>query len=865
MASKIIIAELDIDVNALVKNTTELKAEIDRLKQAQKELTQAGETASKEFVQNAADLKTLSSAYNANVKAISDSTQAQADQANQSKLVALALDTEAQSIKEAREQNALLNRLRNETNVSTAEGKAQLDALNQKLNQNNDFIKENADAYLQQKINIGNYKDSIKEAFNELNIFNGGIGGFIERSQEAGGAGTLLTTSLKGAAQGFLGLVKSSLAFIATPIGAILAAIVLAFSLVKNAMNRSEEATNKITKIFTIFSGIVNKLLKALEPLGEFLIDVIVLHFELVGKAADKALSIIGDGLELLGFDDAAKSVKGFQNEMKTAAKEASALADAEAKLEKQQRLSQKVQLDYQKQAEKLRQVRDDENLSIQERIKANDELGAVLKKQLNEELKIAQLALQVANARLKAEGQTKENLDAQAEALTTISDIQERITGQESEQLQNRVSLQKEAAEKAKEIREKQIQDAIDKSRQEIDLFIAQQGFRKKSTEEEYKFNKQIYDKELADLNLRYKNGKISKLEFEAEKLNLSTDYAKKNADLLTAEGERELEIIKNNAKLSLDAKLQAELEYQALRLEQGIVNEQQYQDEITRIQNEYEQMRLDKRLADEQAERDRKAIDLENKRANDQLTFEQDAEIQKEQNALKLQEELLAAEKSGADTNLIKQKYATLDKQIDKSVQDNKINLYSQAFGAISSIFGEQSKIGKAFAIYQGTIDTYQAVNKALASAPPPFNYVLATAVGVQGVRNVAKIAGAKFEKGGIQEIGGKRHSAGGTKFYGEDGTTFEAEAGEGIGILNRSAFSTFMDFNNRFGSGSSSSGFFAGGGIITQGVKNESINIDSVVEAIASIPPPVVAVEEIQRIGNRFVNVQNTANLG
>jgi len=146
MANKIVIAELDIDVSLLVKNTTELKTEIDRLKEAQKQLTKEGQTASKEFVQNAADLKTLNTAYNANIKAISDNTQAQADQTNQSKLVALALEAEAQSIKEAREQNALLNRLRNETNVSTAEGKAQLDALNQKLNQNNDFIKENANA-----------------------------------------------------------------------------------------------------------------------------------------------------------------------------------------------------------------------------------------------------------------------------------------------------------------------------------------------------------------------------------------------------------------------------------------------------------------------------------------------------------------------------------------------------------------------------------------------------------------------------------------------------------------------------------------------------------------------------------------------
>ena len=641
-------------------------------------------------------------------------------------------------------------------------------------------------------------------------------------------------------------------------------------------MNRSEEATNKITKVFTIFSGITNKLLSFLEPLGEFLIDGIVMGFELAGKAADKALSIIGDGLELLGFDSAAESVKGFQSEMKTAAKEAAALADAEAKLEKQQRLSQKIQLDYQKQAEKLRQVRDDENLSIQERIKANDELGAVLKKQLAEELKIAQLALEVANARIKAEGSTKATLDAQAAALTTIADIQERISGQESEQLANRVSLQKEAADKAKEIRDKQIQDAIDKSRQEIDLFIAQQGFRKKSTEEEYQFNKKLYDKELKDLELRYKNGKISKLEFEAEKLNLSTDYAKKNADLLIAEGERELNLIKQNAKAGIDAKLKAELDYQTLRLEQGIINEQQYQDAITQIQNEYDQMRLDKRLQDEQAERDRKAIDLENKRANDQLNFETDVELQRQQNEIKLQEELLAAEKSGADQQLIKDKYAALDSQLTEQVEFKKRQDYAMTFGQLAQLFGEANAIGKGFAIAQATISGYEAVLNAYTTAQkspvtilnPAYPFIQAGIAGAFSAGQIAKIASSKapkFASGGIQEIGGKSHSAGGTKFYGEDGTTFEAEKGEGIGILNRSAFSTFMDFNNRFGSGSSNSGFFQGGGIITQGVRQDSANFDNIIDAISSMPPPVVAVEEIQSVGNRFVSVQNTANLG
>jgi hypothetical protein len=70
--------------------------------------------------------------------------------------------------------------------------------------------------------------------------------------------------------------------------------------------------------------------------------------------------------------------------------------------------------------------------------------------------------------------------------------------------------------------------------------------------------------------------------------------------------------------------------------------------------------------------------------------------------------------------------------------------------------------------------------------------------------------------------------------------------------------------MDFNNSHSSGRSNGGFFAGGGIITQGVRPETMNIDNVVDAIASMPAPVVAVEEIQTVGNRYATVVNGANL-
>lgn len=69
----------------------------------------------------------------------------------------------------------------------------------------------------------------------------------------------------------------------------------------------------------------------------------------------------------------------------------------------------------------------------------------------------------------------------------------------------------------------------------------------------------------------------------------------------------------------------------------------------------------------------------------------------------------------------------------------------------------------IGKAAAITSATIDGVLAVQKALASAPPPYNYALATAVGIAAAANVAKIAGIGFEQGGFTGNGARNQPAG------------------------------------------------------------------------------------------------------
>lgn len=909
---KVVIAELDIDINALLKSTSVLKAEIDRLKDAQKQLSKEGDTSSKAFVQNAADLKTLQSAYTNNIKAISDNTKAQNDQATQTKLLAMALSTEATSIAEAREQNKILNKVRNETNVSTEEGKRQLTELNNKLDANNAFIKENADAYTQQKINIGNYSESIREAVSNLNPLNGGLSGFIERSNEAGGVGALLKTSLGGVTQGVMGVTRASLAFIATPIGAVIAAIGLAlgalFSYLKSTQGGIDAVTavtRPLQAVMTALGTVVNYVGKALISAFENPKKALTDLFNFVKQNLINRFTAFGEILEGIieldfkkvtnGVLQAGTGVTNMTDKIANAAKTSGKFLDDAIKKGQQidalKKDIERSELAYQRAQIKTNDLIDqqlliskDTSKSFAERGRAAEEIIRLTEQLSKKEEEIIQKkikALQLEYSLKDAKNLTIEEQQKMIDLEKQLDEAQDRGLNARLEQTRVLSGLKKEEQAAAKEAqakelerRQKSLDDAVNKSKAELDVFLSSQGIKAKSLEDALMLNQKVYEKQL-EINQKEFNAtkktEVDKLNFIAANNEAKNQLLQSNTDLLIQQGERELKIITDNANKSIDEKLKAETTYQELRLAQGVINEQQYQDAISEIQSNYDKQRADKRIADEQKERERQAINLENERLAKQLTFEEDVEIQREQNALKLENELLAAEKSGADLQLIKDKYALLDKRLTQSVDDFKVQNLSNTFGKVSELFGKQSNTGKAFALYQAGIDGYQSVMKAFNSQFIPGDpSSLPRAIGAGAfagafaAKNIAGIAGAKFEKGGIQEIGGQRHSVGGTKFWGEDGTMFEAEKGEGIGVLNRKAFSSFMDFNNSFNGGGSSSSFMQGGGIITQGVRPETQNLELIVDAISNIPPPVVAVEEIQSVGNRFVSVKSGADL-
>ena len=108
------------------------------------------------------------------------------------------MQKEATTINELNQQTAALNKVKKNLNIENESEKALIDQINKKIDDNTNKVKANSSEVEKQKMNVGNYTNSIKDAFASINPLNGGLTGFISRSQEAGGAGKLFTQAIGG-------------------------------------------------------------------------------------------------------------------------------------------------------------------------------------------------------------------------------------------------------------------------------------------------------------------------------------------------------------------------------------------------------------------------------------------------------------------------------------------------------------------------------------------------------------------------------------------------------------------------------------------------------------------------------------------
>ena len=192
-----------------------------------------------------------------------------------------------ESIESLTKANKTLREERNKLNLQSADGQKRAKEINALLDQNTTKIKTNVSALEQQKINIGNYKSALDGVHPAL--------GKVGQGLEAG-------------ASGFKAMAKSALSFIATPIGAVLAGLVVAFTLIKTAIGANNEVLDKFENITNAIGTVVTVVTNRIGKLGEALIAFVSLDFdkavELTGEAfgglADEIGRAVGESQVLL-------------------------------------------------------------------------------------------------------------------------------------------------------------------------------------------------------------------------------------------------------------------------------------------------------------------------------------------------------------------------------------------------------------------------------------------------------------------------------------------------------------------------------------------------------------------------------------
>ena len=186
------------------------------------------------------------------------------------------------------------------------------------------------------------------------------------------------------------------------------------------------------TAIKKVFEGDFDGAMEAAKNAGKEYVDVLTG----VDNSVEKITEVVSEGVTAL--TDYTKSTVQA--------------ATANVELKKQAELAavanQGLIEKYDLQAEQLRQIRDEERNSIEDRKKANDELGIVLEQQEKAMLENAQISLRSAQAELKKDKDNIESKKALMEAENELAAVRAQVAGFRSEQLVNDLALSREELE---------------------------------------------------------------------------------------------------------------------------------------------------------------------------------------------------------------------------------------------------------------------------------------------------------------------------------------------------------------------------------------------------------------------------------
>lgn len=340
-----------------------------------------------------------------------------------------------------------------------------------------------------------------------------------------------------------------------------------------------------------------------------------------------------------------------------------------------------------------------------------------------------------------------------------------------------------------------------------------------------------------------------------------------------------------------------QAILEKERFRLQEGLITQQEFDN--TKYEMQVSLQEKVYALEQEKAaqKREAEAMDAENRRMIQEQKITNEYELRQAQLDAQYAQEIANAEKIGADTSLIEEKYNELKKKNAAARYNAELGMAGETAGQMSNLLGQESEAGKIFAVAQATINTYLGASKAIAQGGiwGVAQAAIVIAAGLKQVASIMKVKDdvpktkantKKFAKGGT--VFGAPHSQGGVTFTGSNGQQFEAEGGENMYILNKSAsraINALSALNQQYGGrsfGRSNAYKYAQGGgfdvlstssftTINRQMSQNKVDLSdktinaiaaAFVEGVENAPNPIVSVQEINEVSQNMVFIRESA---
>ena len=830
MADQVTLLDLNFGTSEAEKGLDALIAKSIALAKTKKDLQAAYASEKKELEtlnQNYADGLVQQDKYDATVKKLNKSlieTQkaildnAEANKANNAEIKSTKtlLDNEATSVNALRAQlaqnTAELNKMSEAQRTTSKEGQdltEQTKALSDKLKELEKSVGDN-------RRNVGNYAESVKDGILQTQGLTGGTGALVGQMKS-----------------GIAGVQAFNAALKANPIIFVVSLVLTLIGIIEKLMKRNSELATSLNAAFAPFKVIFGRLL-----------DWITGLFEGVAFLLENLSKGVTRLLDKLGL---------ISEETKKAAAEGARLAGETQRIYQAETAALVPMAQMRREMEELKTLAADQNKSAAERSKlleqATDKLHAIRDLELS--------VLDAKYKQIKAENQlgytSDEDYRKEQEALAALEAARASYATQEKEMLGQMTGLEK--AERDKQVATaKAAAEAAAKA--EAEAVKKQAEVLKKAQEETIKaYEQSVKTMELEIAETQLRTGKTS-----------------------IEETQRVI-----NEQIALEK----------YKRDQNLITEQEYRNNVRALNLQFEteaKAEADRRIEEKKAV---DALNLENERALADLKLQNDLDNQIARLDAMKALEIANAEAIGAETTAITERFEIMKDEVRRKYYNAQLEMAAGTAGQLSSLLGEESAAGKAFAAAQALINTYLGASKALAQGGI-WGIAQAAIVVAAGMKNVMSInktkepdtkintSVRKYAKGG--QIYGASHAAGGVTFTGSNGQQFEAEGGENVYILNRKAsgaINALSALNMEYGGrsfGSSGVYRYANGGKIDIGggstmtlPNNFSLSNDSLqklaaimYDSVASAPAPRVAVTDIVEGQQQYNSVRVAASL-